>query len=183
MTRIVKTFPVKLADNKSLIILETRAAIADVLRRRTARKISDGRNAGVDLFTISQRYNLQISEALGGSRLLRSVARSLVGWAVNVEFAAAQNNVPCDAPPMSIGGSKEALTVLDNYTCVISLSGVTAVGQADHLPDMPIAEVRLSVTQSPEGDDLVMAQIVYETDSNNGGASATQPQPVVDVDA
>ena len=183
MTRIIKSFPVKLAHDKDIIILETRAAVADALRRQTARKISAGRAAGVDLFTISQRHNLLMTQALQSSRMLRGVAQSIVGWATYVEFAAAQNNTPCDAPSMSIGAGKEALTVLDNYTCVISMSGIVAAGQADHLPDMPIVEVRLSVSQSPDGSDIVMAQIVYETDTNNGGASADQPQPVADVDA
>lgn len=171
------TFPITLARPIDGMILGSRMAVADIIRRHAREAVQRSTDAGVDGLTVGRRMVMEWMAATRASRFLRSFPGTIARWCFQTEQHAVQlagENYPA-APNMSVGGYGMGwISVMPAGVVLIRAGGINGTGslapaaEGEPAPAIVIhevREVRLTRSADLDGAPVYQCTVIMSTDS------------------
>lgn len=181
------SFPVQLARPIDGMILGSRMAVADILRRHAREAVQRSTDAGVDGVTTGQRMVMEYVAACRASRFLRAFPGSVARWCFQHEQHAVQlasESYP-SAPVMTVGGYGMGwLSIMPAGVILLSAGGVRASGAlpaatgdepAPAIVPHEVREVRITRAADLDGAPSYSCTVIMSADS---GARDMHEDPV-----
>lgn len=187
------SFPVQLARPIDGMILGSRMAVADILRRHAREAVQRSTDAGVDGVTVGRRMVMEYMAATRASRFLRSFPGSIARWCFQVEqhqVQLAAEQYP-SAPAMSVGGYGMGwISVMPANVVLVQAGGVRGSGTLPtptaENPGTPIVlheirEVRLTRSADLDGAPSYQCTVIMSNDagSRDMAADPVEGEPLV----
>lgn len=172
------SFPLTLARPIDNIILGSRMAVADIVRKQARDAVQRSTDAGVDGVTVGRRMVMEWVAAQRASRFLRGFSGALARWCFQVEQHAVQlfsEGYPA-APNMSVGGYGMGwVSVMPAGVVLVTSGGVRGTGV---LPETTtdannaivmheVREVRITRGADLDGGPAYNCTVIMSADSGN----------------
>lgn len=165
------TFPITLARPIDRMILGSRMAVADVLRREARDAVTRASDAGVDALTVGRNLVMQYMAASRASRFLRGFPAAVARWCFQVEQHARQfetDGYPA-AAALSVGGyGIEWISSMPGNMVLIRAGGINASGalpEGAQLVMHEVREVRLTETRDLDGAPAYQCTVIMSSDT------------------
>lgn len=186
------TFPIQLGRAIDPMILNARAAVADVLRAEARASISRAGDAGIDPMTLGQRLVMSYMSACRGSKFLRGFPPAAARWCFMVEQHTGQLSSEAypSAAPMTVGGyGYDWITIMPHRVILLNIGGVRASGSLGEGQEIALNEVReVRVTRALDLDNMQTynCTVIMAADTGNRLSDedpvSDEPQPIESED-
>lgn len=178
------TFPVTLGRDVDPIILDSRMAVTDVLRKFAEDQSARAEVAGIDAMSAGQRQVMTFMNATRASKFIRAFPAAIARWAFVTKQMHVQHGAegyPEALPQTVAGQGYRWLQVLSNGVILVNAGGVRATGTAPADTPIVMHEVReVRLTKNVDGGyDCTVVMSSYSAPRDDAAVPADD-EPVLE---